>query len=48
MYHMKGGPYEKGILVFALISLAFMVAYPVYGGGSEQEEINKKNVLGVL
>jgi predicted SnoaL-like aldol condensation-catalyzing enzyme len=36
---------KRAFLVFALIFLVFMVAYPVYGGGSEQEEFNKKNVL---
>ena len=36
---------KKISLVFALIFLAFMMAYPAYGGDSEQEKINKKNVV---
>jgi len=36
---------KKVSLVFVLIFLAFMMAYPVYAGNTAQEEINKKNVL---
>jgi predicted SnoaL-like aldol condensation-catalyzing enzyme len=36
---------KKIFLVFALVFLAFMVAFPVYAGNTEQEEINKKNVV---
>jgi predicted SnoaL-like aldol condensation-catalyzing enzyme len=36
---------KKVSLIFILIFLAFMVAYPVYSGNTAQEEINKKNVV---
>jgi len=36
---------KKTFLVFALVILVSMVAYPVYAGNTAQEEINKKNVV---
>ena len=36
---------KKASLVFVFIILAFMVAVPVFAGNTEQEEINKKNVV---
>ena len=36
---------KRTFLVFGLVILALIVAYPVFGGNSAQEEINKKNVV---
>jgi predicted SnoaL-like aldol condensation-catalyzing enzyme len=36
---------KKTFLVFGLVILVSMVAYPVYAGNTAQEEINKKNVV---
>ena len=36
---------KREFLVFLLVILALMIAFPLYGGNSAQEEINKKNVV---
>jgi predicted SnoaL-like aldol condensation-catalyzing enzyme len=36
---------KREFLVFVLVILALMIAFPLYGGNSAQEEINKKNVV---
>ncbi len=36
---------KRTFLVFGLVILALIVAYPVFAGNSAQEEMNKKNVV---